>query len=175
MFEALLRAMASALELPTHCALLGCAALSLWELGVLLGERLGGVATLEKELGFERLAALARRRIDRSELLTRLGPMTGLLGTLIPLGPGLAALGRGDVTQLARAVTVAFDTTVVGLAIGATGFFANRLRRRWYDAALDRLEHGQLGRAEAGPAAATQQTPAALQMRDRTEAARGTP
>lgn len=41
----------------------------------------------------------------------QLGPILGLLGTLIPLGPGLAALGSGDIVTLAEALTVAFDTT----------------------------------------------------------------
>ena len=48
----------------------------------------------------------------------QLGPILGLLGTLIPLGPGLAALGSGDIVTLAEALTVAFDTTVTGLLIG---------------------------------------------------------
>lgn len=39
--------------------------------------------------------------------------LLGLMGTLIPLGPGLAALGAGDVNTLADALTIAFDVTVV--------------------------------------------------------------
>ena len=66
--------------------------------------------------------------------------MLGLMGTLIPLGPGLAALGRGELDVLAQAVTVAFNTTVLGLLAGILGFVIGRLRRRWYDAAIARLE-----------------------------------
>ncbi|HJO36774.1 MAG TPA: flagellar motor protein MotA, partial [Gammaproteobacteria bacterium] len=62
------------------------------------------------------------------------------MGTLIPLGPGLAALGRGELASLAEAVILAFDTTVLGLLVGLVGFVLGRLRRRWYDSLLDALE-----------------------------------
>ena len=55
----------------------------------------------------------------------QLGPILGLLGTLIPLGPGLAALGSGDIVTLAEALTVAFDTTVTGLVIGALAYLVS--------------------------------------------------
>ncbi|MFP4696625.1 MotA/TolQ/ExbB proton channel family protein [Thiohalospira sp.] len=109
-----------------------------WEVGTAGGERLALARRTPTDAGA--LATTGRRRIDRADLLARLGPMLGLMGTLIPLGPGLAALGDGDLTQLARAVRVAFDTTVVGLLVGVAGFLLGRLRRRWYDEALDRAE-----------------------------------
>jgi biopolymer transport protein ExbB/TolQ len=80
------------------------------------------------------------RVVDRTDLMVRLGPALGLMGTLIPLGPGLAALGRGDVKGLAQAVIIAFDTTVVGLAVGGMAFFISRVRRRWYQDYLSILE-----------------------------------
>lgn len=58
----------------------------------------------------------------------QLGPILGLLGTLIPLGPGLAALGSGDIVTLAEALTVAFDTTVTGLVIGALAYWYLNLK-----------------------------------------------
>jgi biopolymer transport protein ExbB/TolQ len=140
-----LRALAAALELPTHALLLGGAALALFDLGLSIGERAGGLARLARSGNVARFEALARRRLDRAELYARIGPMAGLMGTLIPLGPGLAALGRGEVQALARAVTVAFDTTVLGLAIGALGFCLHRLRRRWYESWLERLESREAG------------------------------
>ena len=62
------------------------------------------------------------------------------MGTLIPLGPGLAALGEGELTILTTAMTVAFDTTVIGLLAGIIGFVLGRMRRRWYDSAMEELE-----------------------------------
>src|SRR5690606_6415373 len=104
------------------------------------GERWWMLPRLVRNGHAKTLATLGRRRIERADLLARVGPMLGLMGTLIPLGPGLAALGRGELEVLAEAVTVAFDTTVMGLLIGIVGFVLARLRRRWYDQALDVLE-----------------------------------
>lgn len=125
---------------PVIIALLALIALAVWELGLLVGERAGGVARAERRGMAGTLARRARRRIDRADLLARVGPMLGLMGTLIPLGPGLAALGRGELDVLAQAVTVAFNTTVLGLLVGILGFVIGRLRRRWYDAAMTRME-----------------------------------
>ena len=51
-----------------------------------------------------RLIEEEQARYDRilklSELVARLGPMFGLLGMLIPLGPGIIALGQGDTYTL---------------------------------------------------------------------------
>ncbi len=138
--EMLMRNLVRWLETPTVLALLLATGWALWELGATLGERTGGLKLLEQRASYELAHAKARVRIERADLLARVGPMLGLMGTLIPLGPGLAALGRGEVSELARAVTVAFDTTVLGLLIGMTGFVIGRLRRRWYDGLLDRVE-----------------------------------
>ena len=62
------------------------------------------------------------------------------MGTLIPMGPGLAALGSGDVTTLAAAIIVAFDTTVIGIGAGAVAYFASKIRRRWYEQYLSNLD-----------------------------------
>ncbi len=80
------------------------------------------------------------RSLDRTEMVVKLGPALGLMGTLIPLGPGLAALSSGDVRGLAQAVIIAFDTTVVGLAAGGVAFLVSRVRRRWYDDYMSTLE-----------------------------------
>ena len=92
------------------------------------------------------------KTIEKTDIVTRIGPTLGLMGTLIPMGPGLAALGAGDVNTLANAIIVAFDTTVVGIGAGAVGYFVSKIRRRWYeedlsnldalcDALLDKLKH----------------------------------
>lgn len=128
---------------PVIIGLLGLIVLALWETGLALGERFGGVRRLLATGDGELLACLANKRIDRADLIARMGPMLGLMGTLIPLGPGLAALGRGELDVLAQAVTVAFNTTVLGLLAGIIGFLLGRLRRRWYDAAMDELERGR--------------------------------
>jgi hypothetical protein len=135
-----LRNMVRWLEVPALSCLLVVVGWSLWEAGCAMGERLGGLRALFESDDLELARDQGRRRIERVDMLARVGPMLGLVGTLIPLGPGLAALGRGEVRELAQAVTVAFDTTVLGLLVGMSGFVLGRLRRRWYDQLLDRLE-----------------------------------
>ena len=77
---------------------------------------------------------------SKTDLLVRLGPIFGLLGTLIPLGPGLSALGTGDITTLAQSLTIAFDTTVTGLTIGAIGYVISKYRKQWYESDLTTTE-----------------------------------
>ncbi|HMJ03153.1 MAG TPA: MotA/TolQ/ExbB proton channel family protein [Conexibacter sp.] len=82
----------------------------------------------------------AQRRLDRTRLLVRAGPAIGLMGTLIPLAPGLAALGRGNVAALAGDLRVAFAATVVGLLVGTTAFALTLTRTRMYGEDLTALE-----------------------------------
>ncbi len=80
------------------------------------------------------------KSLEKTDIITRLGPTLGLMGTLIPMGPGLAALGAGDIQTLAQAIIVAFDTTVVGLAAGGISYVISKIRRRWYEEYLSNLE-----------------------------------
>ncbi len=72
------------------------------------------------------------RTVLRTDLIARLGPMFGLLGTLIPLGPGIIALGQGDTFTLSQSLLTAFDTTVAGLLAAALASVISAVRKRWY-------------------------------------------
>ncbi|HBP89462.1 MAG TPA: MotA/TolQ/ExbB proton channel family protein [Nitrospirales bacterium] len=111
--------------------------LAVWEIGIAIGERFWGLKNLDAYPAGVLFEQMARRRLERTDILTRVSPMLGLMGTLIPLGPGLSGLGQGDLSILTSAVTVAFDTTVLGLLAGIIGFVLGRLRRRWYDEVLN--------------------------------------
>lgn len=78
--------------------------------------------------------------VKLSELLARLAPMLGLLGTLIPLGPGVIALGQGDTYTLSTSLLTAFDTTIAGLVAAAFAIVVSNIRRRWYRAYGSMLE-----------------------------------
>jgi biopolymer transport protein ExbB/TolQ len=80
------------------------------------------------------------RRLSLLRTMTRIGPLLGLMGTLIPLGPALVALAAGDIAVLARKMEVAFATTVVGLVIGAIGFMLYQAAQRWAMDDLSLLE-----------------------------------
>jgi biopolymer transport protein ExbB/TolQ len=61
-----------------------------------------------------------------------MGPMLGLMGTLIPMGPALVGLSTGDIASMAYNMQVAFATTVVGLFSAAIGFITGQVKTRWY-------------------------------------------
>ena len=70
--------------------------------------------------------------VKKSDLIVKLGPTFGLLGTLIPLGPGIMALAQGDTATLSYSLIAAFDTTVIGLIAASICTVISMIRRRWY-------------------------------------------
>ena len=74
--------------------------------------------------------------LSRCRMLTKFGPILGLMGTLIPMGPALAGLATGDVASMAYNMQIAFATTVVGLFAGAVGYVILQARQRWFVADL---------------------------------------
>ena len=96
-----------------------------------------------KALASELISANETRLIkktNKTDILVRVGPSLGLLGTLIPLGPGLAALGTGDIATLAQSLTIAFDTTVTGLSVGAVAYLISKYKKQWYESELIDVE-----------------------------------
>lgn len=75
-----------------------------------------------------------------SKTLTKMGPMLGLMGTLIPMGPALVGLSTGDIASMAYNMQVAFATTVVGLFSSAIGFITQQVKQRWYLQDMTNLE-----------------------------------
>ncbi len=80
------------------------------------------------------------KSMDRLRIMVRLGPSLGLMGTLIPMGTGLAALGQGDMTRLSSDLVIAFTTTVVGLAIGITAYCIYTVKNRWIQEDIKNIE-----------------------------------
>ena len=92
----------------------------------------------------QQLVAQEEERLEKytavTDLIARLGPMFGLLGTLIPLGPGIVALGQGDTQTLAESLGVAFDTTIAGVISAAVSCVISNIRKRWYNEYITLLE-----------------------------------
>lgn len=82
----------------------------------------------------------ADAELGKYKLLTKFGPILGLMGTLIPMGPALAGLATGDVASMAYNMQIAFATTVVGLFVGAIGYVLLQIKQRWFVAELADLE-----------------------------------
>ena len=74
----------------------------------------------------------ADKDLATSKTLGKMGPMIGLMGTLIPMGPALVGLSTGDIASMAYNMQVAFATTVVGLFAAAIGFITGQVKQRWY-------------------------------------------
>lgn len=75
-----------------------------------------------------------------TDLISKLGPMFGLLGTLIPLGPGIVALGEGNTALLSQSMGIAFDTTIIGIITAAICYVVSNIRNRWYKDYISSLE-----------------------------------
>ncbi len=82
------------------------------------------------------------RRLMRLRWAVRLGPMLGLMGTLIPMGPALLEFSSGDFEAASAQIVIAFGTTVIGLLIAAVTYTLWLIRKLWYAQDLAELEHG---------------------------------
>ncbi|AEG17103.1 MAG: MotA/TolQ/ExbB proton channel family protein [Methanobacterium paludis] len=83
---------------------------------------------------------LASKKLEKTDIIAKISPAVGLMGTLIPLGPGLTALGAGNIQDLAQHLTMAFDAAVLGMAAAAIAFLTSKIRRRWYEEEISDLE-----------------------------------
>ncbi len=82
-----------------------------------------------------------QKDLAKSQNLSKLGPVLGLMGTLIPMGPALVGLASGDIASMASNMQVAFSTTVVGLLTGAIGFIIMQEKKRNYANDTNNLEY----------------------------------
>lgn len=82
----------------------------------------------------------AEKDLSVSKTLGKMGPMLGLMGTLIPMGPALVGLSTGDIASMAYNMQVAFATTVIGLFAAGIGYVTQSVKQRWYLQDLTNLE-----------------------------------
>ena len=75
---------------------------------------------------------LATKRLDRTRVWIRLGPIIGLITTLIPISPALVALAKGDLEVLSANLVIAFSTTVIALFVSGMAFVVSMFRERFY-------------------------------------------
>lgn len=80
------------------------------------------------------------RITGRNAMAAKIAPMLGLVGTLIPLGPGIQALGEANTELLSSSLLIAFDTTVAGLVVAAVCLVVGKIRTAWYDNYMSALD-----------------------------------
>ena len=85
--------------------------------------------------------AAITKSVERTRAMVRIGPMLGLMGTLIPMGPALLALTQGDINTLASSLIYAFGTTVLGLLIGGIAYVITTVRQHWYDKDMNDIRY----------------------------------
>jgi biopolymer transport protein ExbB/TolQ len=81
------------------------------------------------------------KRLERTRVLVRIGPMLGLMGTLIPLSPALVGLATGNIQELSDNLVTAFSVTVIGLLIGGLAFVVSIVRDRMYSQDISDMEY----------------------------------
>lgn len=81
-----------------------------------------------------------QQQLSKNRILIKFGPMLGLMGTLIPMGPALVGLAAGDIASMAYNMQVAFATTVVGMLVAGIGLVTLQVRQRFYVRAFNALE-----------------------------------
>ena len=80
-----------------------------------------------------------QKQLSKHRLLIKFGPILGLMGTLIPMGPALVGLASGDIASMASNMQVAFATTVVGMAVAAIGLATLQGNKRFMHVVLATL------------------------------------
>ncbi|GHT33063.1 membrane protein [Bacteroidia bacterium] len=83
----------------------------------------------------------AEKDLALSKLLAKMGPVLGLIGTLIAMSPALVGLSTGDIAGMAYNMQVVFATTVVGLVVSATGLATLQFKQRWYAKDVNYLDY----------------------------------
>lgn len=83
----------------------------------------------------------AQKDLAISKILAKMGPILGLIGTLIAMSPALVGLSTGDVSGMAYNMQVVFATTVVGLVISIVGLLTQQIKSRWYAKEVNQLEY----------------------------------
>jgi len=94
---------------------------------------------LDEVLQQEEMAVAAS--LDRSRALVRLGPMLGLAGTIIPLGPALQSLLSGDMAAMVNHLVVGFGAVVCGLVLSGAAYGITLVRERWARVDLKEMEN----------------------------------
>ena len=94
----------------------------------------------------DELDLFAHKLLEPERLASRIAPMLGLVGTMIPMGPALKALGDGELGDVSRSLMVAFSAVILALIAAALGYWVVSVRRRWYASDLLTLEKSEVPR-----------------------------
>ncbi|MDM7911586.1 MAG: MotA/TolQ/ExbB proton channel family protein, partial [Methanotrichaceae archaeon] len=116
-----------------------------WQVSIALEEIGASLGTGLFKLKSEKILQDAELRMGKAlepvRIGVKVGPILGLMGTLIPMGPALIGLSQGDIKSMADNLVIAFATTVIGLVVGGICYGLLVVRSRWYRQDLSDLEY----------------------------------
>lgn len=79
----------------------------------------------------EHMELMMLKRLEWLRITSRVAPMLGLVATMIPMGPALIAVSKGDAVGMAEQLVVAFAAVIVALLSAAITYVVLLVRRRW--------------------------------------------
>jgi biopolymer transport protein ExbB/TolQ len=83
------------------------------------------------EASLDELDLKAHKMLETARLASRIAPMLGLVGTMIPMGPALKSLADGNLAQVSGSLTVAFSVVIIALIAASLTYWISNVRRRW--------------------------------------------
>lgn len=83
------------------------------------------------EASLDELDLKAHKMLETARLASRIAPMLGLVGTMIPMGPALKSLADGNLAQVSGSLTVAFSVVIIALIAASVTYWIANVRRRW--------------------------------------------
>lgn len=92
------------------------------------------------EVSPEELYLMGLKALEIPRLISRVAPLLGLVGTLIPLGPALIALAEGNTQELGRKLSFAFGAVSLSLISASITYYTSTVRRRWLLEDIKKLE-----------------------------------
>jgi hypothetical protein len=79
----------------------------------------------------DELDLYAHKLLEHERLASRIAPMLGLVGTMIPMGPALRSLADGNLAQVSGSLTVAFSAVILALIAASITYWVSNVRKRW--------------------------------------------
>ncbi|QYF86962.1 MotA/TolQ/ExbB proton channel family protein [Brevundimonas sp. PAMC22021] len=83
------------------------------------------------------------KKLEGLRIVSRSAPMLGLVATMIPMGPALLSLGRGDASGVGENMVVAFSGVTLALIAASIAHYLLTVRRRWLLQDLRAIERAQ--------------------------------
>ncbi|OBT16317.1 hypothetical protein A9264_11800 [Vibrio sp. UCD-FRSSP16_10] len=71
------------------------------------------------------------KQLEPLRIVSRSGPMLGIVTTMIAIGPALVAMGEGAIDKVAQEMIVAFSASILALIAASITFSIMTIRRRW--------------------------------------------